>query len=98
MPRETTTPKTACGRPSTTCTAATVTTASLLTRWAGRICESPAPGLIFQPRQKLQFRFDALNDFLDTTQDALYSIGGAVKVLDRKATSTHIGEETELPW
>jgi hypothetical protein len=57
---------------------------------------SARAGFDFSASKKLQFRFDALNDFLDTVQDSLYNIGGVAKFTDRNATSSHIGEEADV--
>ena len=57
---------------------------------------SARAGFDFSASKKLQLRFDVLNDFLDTTQDSLYNIGGVAKFTDRNATSSHIGEEADI--
>lgn len=57
---------------------------------------SARAGFDFSASKKLQFRFDVLNDFLDTTQDSFYNIGGTAKFTDRNATSAHVGEETDF--
>jgi hypothetical protein len=57
---------------------------------------SARAGFDFSASRKLQFRFDALNDFLDTVQDSLYNIGGVAKFTNRKATSAHVGEEVDF--
>jgi hypothetical protein len=57
---------------------------------------SARAGFDFSAAKKLQLRFDALNDFLDTVQDSLYNIGGVAKFTNRNATSSHVGEEADI--
>jgi hypothetical protein len=48
----------------------------------------------FLPMKKLKVRTDFNEFYLATVQDALYNSSGTSAVLDRKATSAHIGSET----
>jgi hypothetical protein len=41
-------------------------------------------------------RVDFNEDYLATTEDGLYNVGGALKILDRAATSRHIGSEPDI--
>lgn len=60
-----------------------------------RNLRSARAGFDFQASRKIQIRFDALNDFLYTTEDWMYNVGGSPKILDRNAPSSHIGEEAD---
>jgi hypothetical protein len=51
-------------------------------------------GFDFQPLKKLKVRSDFNEFYLATVQDGLYNSSGTSIVLDRKATSAHIGSET----
>ncbi|MGB6942668.1 MAG: alginate export family protein [Bryobacteraceae bacterium] len=51
-------------------------------------------GFDFLPLKKLKVRTDFNEFYLATIQDGLYNSSGTAVVLDRKATSSHIGSET----
>jgi hypothetical protein len=51
-------------------------------------------GFDFLPLKKLKVRTDFNEFYLATVQDGLYNSSGTSVVLDRKATSAHIGPET----
>jgi hypothetical protein len=51
-------------------------------------------GFDFVPFKKLKVRTDFNEFYLATVQDGLYNSAGTSVVLDRKATSAHIGSET----
>jgi len=51
-------------------------------------------GFDFLPLKKLKVRTDFNEFYLATVQDGLYNSAGTSIVLDRKATSAHIGSET----
>jgi len=50
-------------------------------------------GFDFVPWKKLKLRTDFNEFYLATVQDSLYASGGSSLVLNRKATSSHIGSE-----
>lgn len=52
-------------------------------------------GFDFAATKKITLRFDVLDDYLASTQDGLYTSGGVLSVLNRKATSGHVGVETD---
>ena len=48
------------------------------------------------PTKKLKFQADLNDIYLATVQDGLYSAGGARTILNRAATSSHVGWEADL--
>ncbi len=53
-------------------------------------------GFDFTPLKKIKFRTDFNEFYLATVQDALYASNGSSAVLNRKATSNHIGSEVNV--
>ena len=61
-----------------------------------RNIRSARTGFDFAATKRLRLRADFLEDYLATTQDGLYNSGGVLKVLNRKATSRHVGSEADV--
>lgn len=61
-----------------------------------RNVRSARAGIDCVPSRRLKLRLDFLNDYLATTQDGLYSVGGTQIALNRNAKSNHIGEEADI--
>jgi hypothetical protein len=61
-----------------------------------RNIRSARAGFDFAATRKLNLRTDFLEDYLASTQDGLYTSGGVLKVLNRNATSRHIGSEADF--
>ena len=53
-------------------------------------------GFEFLVSKRLALRTDFYEDYLATTQDGLYTSGGVLKVLNRNATSRHVGCESDI--
>lgn len=57
---------------------------------------NPRAGFDFQAARKLTFRTDFNEFYLATTQDCLYNASGTRILLNRQATSSHIGSELDF--
>lgn len=70
-------------------------TASLTGLFAWRNIENWRSGVDFAPRRGLSFKVDYRNFWLATVNDSLYNAIGTATVLDKKATSNHVGSGIE---
>jgi hypothetical protein len=61
-----------------------------------RNMRSVRAGFDFATTSRLRLRADFMEHYLATTQDGLYNSGGVLKVLNRKATSKHVGSEIDI--
>jgi hypothetical protein len=66
----------------------------MIDQFGWRNMKNARAGFNFLPLKKLKVRSDFNEFYLATVQDALYNTSGTAAVLDRKATSGHIGSET----
>ncbi len=61
-----------------------------------RNIRSARAGFDFVATKKLKLRTDFYEDYLASIQDGLYNCGGSLKVINRKATSNHVGAEADI--
>jgi Alginate export len=66
----------------------------MIDQFGWRNMKNARVGFDFLPYKKLKIRSDFNEFYLATVQDGLYNSSGTSIVLDRKATSSHIGSET----
>jgi Alginate export len=61
-----------------------------------RNIRSARAGVDFVASKRLKLRTDFLEDYLASTKDGLYNSGGVLKVINRNATSRHVGSEADV--
>ena len=66
----------------------------MLDQFGWKNMKNARAGFDFLPLKKLKVRTDFNEFYLATVQDGLYNVSGTSLVLNRKATSAHIGSET----